>query len=292
MKSLFDKTLLLRDGRLLAYAEYGDPRGTPVFLFHGMPGSRIFRPSDEVTTKLGVRLITVDRPGYGLSTFQPHRRFLDWPEDVTALADSLNLDSFAVCGHSGGAPYVLACAYKIPERLSAAGVISGVGRADDPHALDGMKSTNRMGFLVGRYFPWPIWRLLIWMFYHRAREHPEELIKPDEKNPSNHDNIVFEDPSVLENCRASVREALRPGLRGHAWEGYIQVRPWGFKPEEIKMPVHLWHGEADVDASIGMARAVAASIPNCRAMFYPGEGHIFIFPRWEEILSTLIRPSI
>ena len=281
-------TIILPSSRLLAYAEYGDPRGIPVFLFHGMPGSRIFRPSDEVTAKLGVRLITVDRPGYGLSTFQPNRRFLDWPEDVTALADHLDLDKFAVCGHSGGAPYVLACAYRIPERLTAAGIISGVGPVDDPHALDGMMPTNRMGFLVGRYFPWPIWRVLIWMFYHRARQHPEELIKPDEKNPSNHDNIVFENPSVLENCRASVREALRPGLRGHAWEGYLQVRPWGFHLEEIKMPVHIWHGEADVDASIGMARTVAAQIPNCRATFYPNEGHIFIFPRWKEILTALL----
>lgn len=278
----------LPDKRILSYAEYGDPRGTPVFLFHGMPGSRIFRPSAEITAKLGVRLITVDRPGYGASTFQPKRCFLDWPDDVSALADHLDIDKFAVCGHSGGAPYVLACAYKISKRLTAAGVISGVGPSDAPHALDGMMPTNRMGFLVGQYFPWPIWRVLIWMFYHRGQQHPEELIKPDAKNPSSHDNLVFENPAVLENCRASVREAFRPGLRGHAWEGYLQVRPWGFRLEEIKMPVHIWHGEADLDASIGMARAVATQIPDCRATFYPNEGHIFIFPRWEEILTTLI----
>jgi len=282
-------TLLLPSSRTLSFSEYGDPHGIPVFLFHGMPGSRIFRPSDEITAKLSVRLITVDRPGYGGSTFQPNRHFLDWPDDVIALADHLGFDKFAVCGHSGGAPYVLACAYRIPERLTAAGIISGVGPVDDPHALDGMMPTNRMGFLVGRYFPWPIWSALIWTFYHRARQHPEELIKPDEKNPSSHDNLVLENPAVLENCRSSVREALRPGLRGHAWEGHLQVRPWGFRLEEIKMPVHVWHGEADVDASIGMARAVAARIPNCRTTFYPNEGHIFIFPRWEEILTTLIQ---
>ena len=72
-------TITLKDGRLLAYAEYGDPAGTPVFFFHGTPGSRLFRPSDSITLKLGVRLICTDRPGYGASTFQPGRRLLDWP---------------------------------------------------------------------------------------------------------------------------------------------------------------------------------------------------------------------
>ncbi|HEY5118350.1 MAG TPA: hypothetical protein VII90_02760, partial [Anaerolineales bacterium] len=64
-----DYSIVLQDGRRLAYAEYGDPRGKPVFLFHGIPGSRIFRPPlDELTARKRVRLITVDRPGYGGSS--------------------------------------------------------------------------------------------------------------------------------------------------------------------------------------------------------------------------------
>ena len=71
------KKIYLRDGRILSYAEYGDPCGKPIFFFHGTPGSRYFRPPDEITARLGVRLICVDRPGYGESTFQPGRRILD-----------------------------------------------------------------------------------------------------------------------------------------------------------------------------------------------------------------------
>ena len=38
----------LRDGRQLAFAEYGDPAGWPVFFFHGWPGSRLdFAPNDD-----------------------------------------------------------------------------------------------------------------------------------------------------------------------------------------------------------------------------------------------------
>ena len=128
----------------------------------------------------------------------------------------------------------------------------------------------------------------MWMFFHRAHEHPEEVIHPNEKNPSDPDNAVLENPAVLENCRASVSEAFRNGVKGHAWEGYLQVRSWGFPLEEIRMPVRFWHGEKDVDVTASMARAVASKIPNCQSTFYPEEAHIFIFPRWEEILTQLI----
>ncbi len=99
------KTLTLRDGRTLGYAEYGDPRGTPVFLCHGTPGSRLDRHPDEtIATSLGVRLIVPDRPGYGLSSFQTGRSLLDWPADLDQLADSLGIGRFAVVGVSGGDP--------------------------------------------------------------------------------------------------------------------------------------------------------------------------------------------
>ncbi|MBW2547908.1 MAG: hypothetical protein DRH23_06320 [Deltaproteobacteria bacterium] len=116
------ETLHLRDGRKLAYAEYGDPHGYPVMLFHGNPSSRLswglipdspFRPH--------LRLIAPDRPGFGRSDFQPGRRLLDWPDDVSELAEALGLNRFAVLGVSGGGPATLACAWRIPERLTAVG---------------------------------------------------------------------------------------------------------------------------------------------------------------------------
>src|SRR5262245_42519005 len=87
-----NRTLRLRDGRRLGFAEWGAADGWPVFLFHGTPGSRLTRHPDEPLTRaLGARLITIDRPGYGLSTAQPGRRLLDWPADVAALAGALGV---------------------------------------------------------------------------------------------------------------------------------------------------------------------------------------------------------
>src|SRR5207245_3071247 len=101
----------LPDGRRLAYDDAGDPAGRPLLFFHGLGASRRARhPDDGVAAGLGVRLLTVDRPGIGGSDPLLRRRLLDWPGDVAALADELGLDRFAVAGWSAGGPHALACA--------------------------------------------------------------------------------------------------------------------------------------------------------------------------------------
>jgi pimeloyl-ACP methyl ester carboxylesterase len=285
-------SIRLPDGRRLVYAEFGDPRGRPVFLFHGIPGSRIFRPPlDDLTARMKVRLITVDRPGYGGSDFQPGRRIRDWPADVCALADALGLARFAVCGHSGGGPYVLACAAFIPERLASAGVISSLGPVGAPGTLDGIILQNRLALTLGRRLPWPLFRLAIYFVFRRGRDHPEEFVHPDLRNPDNPDNAMLAMPGGLQVCLDSTREAFRAGLRGNAWEGFLSTRPWGFELEKIRIPVNLWHGTADPDAPVGMGRAIARALPRCSARFLEHEGHLLIFKYWEEILAALTEDS-
>ncbi len=119
--------LRLRDGRALSYLEVGAPDGTPVIHCHGNPSSRLeVLLLAEQATSLKVRLIGLDRPGIGYSDPKPGYGLLDWPDDVAELADRLGLDRFAMSGLSGGGPFALACAYKMPERLTACGLISTV----------------------------------------------------------------------------------------------------------------------------------------------------------------------
>jgi len=282
-----DAALLLPDGRTLAYAGYGDPKGKPVFFFHGMPGSRFFRPPDEITSRLGVRLITVDRPGYGRSSFQPGRRIPDWPGDIARLADALDLERFAVAGHSGGGPYVLACAWQLPERVKSAAVLCGAGPVEAPGVLDGVKGLVRFGLQFGRYFPWPIWRLLVWFAYHRRAADPAAVQAEETGSRPPADEKLMRRPEVREACRISEVEAFRQGLRGMAWEARLLARPWGFDLAGIRVPVLLWHSDDDATAPVGMGHAVAARIPGCRATICPGEGHLLLFPHWEEILAAL-----
>lgn len=282
------KTVALPDGRTLAYAEYGNPIGKPVFFFHGIPGSRLFRPPDEVTTRSGVRLICTDRPGSGLSTYMPGRRILDWPADVYALADSLGVETFHVVGHSGGGPYTLACAFTQPKRILGAAILSGAGSADTKEAFKAMTPLNRLAFTIGRYTPWPLWRLLVWYLYRMGHKNPAYLFERGAKDRPRADTEVLNGPGVLGLNYASQSEALREGTRGFALEARLIVRPWGFRLEDIRVPVHIWHGTEDVDTPVGMGKAVAARIPESQLTICPGEGHMLLFPHWEEILIQLL----
>ena len=85
------QTLTLADGRRLGYAEYGDPAGTPIIFLQGTPSSRLMHPDETITAQRAVRLIVIDRPGFGLSDFQPGRTLLDWPRDLTEFADKLGI---------------------------------------------------------------------------------------------------------------------------------------------------------------------------------------------------------
>jgi pimeloyl-ACP methyl ester carboxylesterase len=277
----------LSDGRILSYQEYGDPQGSPLFFFHGTPGSRLFHPPAELTRRRGVRLICVDRPGYGGSTFQPGRQILDWPVDIVALADALGIRTFAVAGHSGGGPYALACAYCLPERLSAAAILSGAGPADAPGSAEGLTPLHELAFRIGRFSPWWLIRSLTWLFFRKPAADPARAIDLDARGRAAADEEVLKLPGVRENCIESDIEAYRQGLTAFSWEVRLLTRPWGFALEEIKVPVCLWHGTADDFTTTNMARYLEKSIPGCKAFIYDGEGHMLLIPRWEEILNVL-----
>jgi pimeloyl-ACP methyl ester carboxylesterase len=126
--SLLSQSCTLSDGRVLSYAEFGDPTGYPLIFFHGFPSCRLEAWFlDPIVQRKGIRLIAPDRPGFGRSTFQPNRHFFHYPSDIQALADHLEVDKFAILGGSGGGPYALACAKDTPGRLSAVGLFASAG---------------------------------------------------------------------------------------------------------------------------------------------------------------------
>src|SRR5689334_22999351 len=120
--------LRLADGRDLAWCERGTPAGTPVFVFHGLPGSRLQRhPDESISTALNARIILTDRPGFGMSSPHPGRTLADWPADVAALADHLGIERFALMGVSGGGPSGCACAAMLGDRVTRAAIVNSVG---------------------------------------------------------------------------------------------------------------------------------------------------------------------
>ena len=150
----------LPNGLKLGYSEFGDTFGKPILLFHGQPGNRLFRHhNDAIAKRLGVRMISIDRPGYGLSDFQPQRTIIDWPNDVVCLCEQLGIDKFAVLGFSAGGPYAAACGVMVPERLTCIGMVSCPPPMNEI-TLEKAPSILRINYYLSMYFP----RSLFWSF--------------------------------------------------------------------------------------------------------------------------------
>jgi pimeloyl-ACP methyl ester carboxylesterase len=287
---IINRQITLRDGRSLGYIEYGVSEGKPVFFFHGFPGSRIdwtyfygtCRPEDS-----NARIIAIDRPGMGLSNFKHGRKILDWPDDVVELADALQLERFAVLGISGGGPYALACAYKIPERLTTTAIVCGMGPSEAPGIKEGMAWT----------FPGKsslMQRLMLMLTSMGLKKRPDRIESQMIGNLKGPDRTLFMDkPELAKELSKGIinswREAFRWGIAGVHHEAALYARPWQFRLQDITVEVHLWHGEQDNNVPISVGRYVADAIPKCHATFVENEGHFSLpYKYLQEILSILV----
>jgi pimeloyl-ACP methyl ester carboxylesterase len=281
------QVLRLPGGRRLGYAEYGDRQGAPVLFFHGTPGSRrVARCADRAARRRGIRLIAPDRPGFGLSDFQPGRTLGAWPADVVALADALGIGRFAVAGVSGGGPYVAACAWRISGRLTHAGIVSGMGPLDDPALAAVLSRGYRTGLAAVRRLPATV-RMALGLGRLGLRRAPSCALASLAASLPEVDRATFGRPRVRALLLDDAREALRQGTRGALQELVLFSRPWDVPLDEIRMPVRLWHGEADAQVPLAIARRLAAALPDCRASFVPGAGHLWVLDHLDEVLEAL-----
>lgn len=276
----------LPDGRLLGYAEFGDPSGRPVLFFHGLGTTRVICPPDDVARALGVRLIAPDRPGIGLSDALPGRRLLDWPTDVRALADQLRLGSFAVVGWSGGGPYALACGYSLPDRVSSMALVSApaplAGATDSAY----LRRFDRNAVRAAGRAPWLI-RLALWHWGRAQRRDAERFFDKSVAEMCAADQEVLSEPALRGRMIANSQELYRQGGRGMYDEALVLARSWGFDLERMRVPVTVWHGARDTTVPSGMAEHLAHAIPGARLRTYPDEGHHLLYRYWPEILASL-----
>ena len=282
-----DGILPLPGGRRLGYAGYGDPEGAPLFAFHGTPGSRLMLAlADRPARSLGLRLIAPDRPGFGRSDFQTGRTIADWPDDVCALADALGIGRFAVVGISGGGPYAAACAWKIPHRVSSIGIVSGVGPLVGSGAAADLSRRHRLIFGLAARSP-RLARHLMEAARLGWRRFPDRLFARLVAWTPPQDRAIITRPDVRACLIEALMDAFRSGGRGVAHELVLFGSPWGFPLADIKVPVRLWHGEADALVPPAMGRRLAASIARCEAAFVQGAGHYWVFDHIEELLRAI-----
>jgi pimeloyl-ACP methyl ester carboxylesterase len=283
----------LPDGRRLGYAEFGAERGWPVLYFHGFPSSRLeARLAHVPATRCGARVLALDRPGLGLSDFQPGRTIPDWPADVAAFADALGLDRFSVLGVSGGAPYALACAARLGARLRSVAVVGPLAPLDLPRDADGGVLPVRFGLTVARRARWlvaPLVHSVAWAMRHHAARIYREM----ERSVTAPDRRVLARAEVRDALLGAFQESLRQGTRGATHELGLYGSDWGFPFTAVEAEVMLWHGEADAVVPVAMGRALARVLPNCQARFLDGEGHYSLpLLHCEDILAALASSAV
>lgn len=276
-----DTECTLRDGRKLAYTLWGDPDGDTVLLCHGAPGSRLFAADPVATAEAGVRLVTVDRPGYGASDAHAGRTLLDWPIDVLQLADRLEATRFAVVGHSSGGPYALACALKMPDRVSGVALVSCVApypdrpadATDDDEALTGLAraAPERAAAQIAEGAAW-------------LAADPDRFLDLPRPEP---DAVLLADPGIRGMFLRTVRESVRQGVDAYAWDCVLERRPWGFTLADIHADVAIWQGSQDVAVPPSLAAALARALPHNHLRLVPEAGHGLILTAWAEILNDL-----
>jgi len=288
-----DTHIILPDGRKLTYAEFGQPDGCPVMYFHGAPSSCLepLLLGDEVWKRFGLRIIAPNRPGMGQSDFQPNRSFSNWTKDVISLADALGLGQFSVLGFSGDGGYVAACAAKIPERLSAAVIVSGGWQMNLPEAKENLPFPNRLLFIFAEKAPF-LMRLMLKVMRSSSSGTREKELAELKKRVPLADYQALEQPGRLDALSRIIVESMPKDTKGAAWDLRLYVRDIGFRLDEIQMPLYLFHGEQDVNAPIALVRKMTAQIPNAKLIVYENEAHFStLCNRLDEFLPVLVRAN-
>lgn len=284
-----DNQVQLKNGCKLSYAEYGDPEGKPVLHFHGMPSSRFegCNPAnDEIAARRGVRIMVVERPGYGRSDFFTYT-ITSWPDIVSGFADAMGMERIAVLGVSSGGKYAAACAWKIAARLEAAGIVSG----NCPYHLPGARQTfskmDRQLYWIADKASWVL-QLGLKKIATDARQDPAGILSifPD---LSEADKSAMARPEGQQEFGRMILGAFEHGPRGVARDWQLEARPWGFPLQDISIPVHIWHGEQDTIVPVAQGHLMAESIPHSQTRFFPHDGHLTMFTNhFEEILLDLL----
>jgi len=272
------RTIDLADGRALAYLDLGDPAGHVVVSNHGgLSSSLDVLPAHDAAAAAGIRLLSPDRPGIGGSTRKAGRTLLDWPTDVAELLDHLGVDRCSVMGWSVGGLYAAACAHALADRTDAAALLACPIPSDWDDEGEHLNRLDRtLLALSGKAAP--IDRAIFHLLHASAARTPKAFAKQS---------------GVDGDLATSVPEAVAAGLvDAHAVVDDYRVfgAPWGFSPEDLRVPVHVWQGDADELVPPPWGPRLSAAIPGASLTMVPGGTHFFAYDHWTEIFEGL-RPA-
>lgn len=284
--------MTLRDGRTVAFDEIGDRDGFPVVYNPGFLNSRLARPPAETFAgQAGLRVICVDRPGYGGSSQQDYRTLWGWATDIEQLADHLGLGRFAVLGWSHGGPHSLAIARYLADRVThGALVASSAAWVEHPQAMRSLHWMLRM--------PWrlrgiPALQQALPAFLARQVHSDVESLVTSYETPSRSnaysepDCAVLREPATHTQWVANMTETFRQGPVAAMPDYMAPARTERFRVQDVHQHIDLFHGERDITVKPVASRILADLLPDADLRLIPEAGHLCILSHWQQILQAL-----
>jgi pimeloyl-ACP methyl ester carboxylesterase len=278
------------DDRQIGFAEFGDPQSRAVFWLHGTPGARRQIPMEArvYAEQREIRLIGVDRPGIGSSTPYQYDTVFAFADDLRTIADTLGIDKFEVIGLSGGGPYTLACAAAMPDRVVAAGVLGGVAPVRGADAIGGGVSTLISAAAPVVELAGAPLRLAASTLIRLIRPVAEPALYAYARISPEADRQLLVRPEFKAMFLDDLLNGSRKQLAAPFADVVVFARDWGFRLEEVKVPVRWWHGDRDHIVPFEHGQHVVSRLPDAQLTHLPGESHLAGLGRAEEILGTMV----
>lgn len=282
------------DGRWLEVLTAGRPDGPTWLWIPGTPSAAAsFLRFESLADRLGLRMVTWSRPGYGDSTPRPvpprGRRIADDVADVESILDALEIHRFVTVGWSGGGPRALACAALLPDRCAAAATLAGVAPFGAA-GLDwtaGMAPANVDDFTVASTHPEDYAAFQEREFLPLLDLGPERMAAGMAGFLTPTDAAAFTG-DVADWLTATMHRAGAQGVVGVHDDGLAIVAHWGFDVADISVPTAVWAGGQDVMVPFAHGRWLAEHIPGAVPHLLDAEGHITLLHRLDEVLAELL----
>lgn len=282
-------TIGMEPRRRLSFASFGPSDGKTFVWLHGTPGAATQVPEDVRVRaeRDGLRIIGVDRPGVGLSTPHLYHDIGGFADDLARLLDALDITDAGLIGLSGGGPYALAAAARLPERVRAVGVLGGVAPTVGDDAITGgivaaarlVQPLLRAGRIpIGRGLAGLVWTLTPLAnhaigLYGRFSPEADRLLLSEP---------AFKDVFLGDLTRRAHRQFSAPVA-----DVILFGRDWGFTLGDVRAPVHWWHGTDDNIVPFAHGEAMVSLLPD--ASFHPvtGGGHLAGFGVGSDVIDAL-----
>lgn len=282
-----EQHILLKDNRKLGFSEFGNKEGYPILYCHGSQSSRLEMHYDmSFAIQNNLRIITIDRPGHGISDFNPTGSILDFAKDVKQLTEYLGIEKFSIAGMSAGSPFALGVAFLFPGNVCKAGIISGFA----PFSASNKKHLSKevkMMLTFAKTFPFVL-KILLKIQVKQLNKNPKKALHGFLKIMSPPDQEILKNNLVMEIIENMFKEAFRNGSKGVAYEiSNLLVRKWEFQLDKIQVPVTFWQGENDNNVPLAWAENMTNKIKGANLIKYPKEGHLIIFQHAEEMFTSL-----